>query len=328
MQKGYKREGRGMAVLRCFIGIFIVIILILLAYFLLRMDYSDKLTEESLNAMRDYVVTTPTPEPTQGVVLALADATDAPTDAEGGFAADAPTYFDPTTPQATPIMTPTPTPTATPVATPIPSDMIAKTTKDKPKLGEESTYDVRVGITRFERAAANENKVIVLEGYAYINNEQYDGSTGAVYMILRQDGSSHYFVAEANCIDGISGIAHTDAICANPSMSDWRAIVDVSDFPDDVYTVGAVVGCKVKGKMQYAYTRMGSDTTFTVLNGQVLGSVSVGSEASVEAAFANAGSEVTEETPAAELPFEEVIEMPTEESELPIETQAPSITVG
>ena len=61
MQKGYKREAKAMAVLRCFIGIFFVIFIVLLAFFLLKMDYTDKLTEESKQNMRDYVETTAVP---------------------------------------------------------------------------------------------------------------------------------------------------------------------------------------------------------------------------------------------------------------------------
>ena len=35
MQKGYKREAKGMAILRCFFGLFVVIIVVLLASFML-----------------------------------------------------------------------------------------------------------------------------------------------------------------------------------------------------------------------------------------------------------------------------------------------------
>ena len=40
MQKGYKRQAKGMAVLRCFIGLFIVLIVVLLATFFIGLDYS------------------------------------------------------------------------------------------------------------------------------------------------------------------------------------------------------------------------------------------------------------------------------------------------
>ena len=71
MQKGYKREGRGMAVLRCFIGLFIMIVVILLAYFMLQLDYSDKLDPSV--SMRPYVEVTPSPIP-----AATAEPTEAP----------------------------------------------------------------------------------------------------------------------------------------------------------------------------------------------------------------------------------------------------------
>ena len=47
MQKGYKRNGKSKAVLHCFIGLFFVIIVVLVAYFWLSMDYSDQLDPET-----------------------------------------------------------------------------------------------------------------------------------------------------------------------------------------------------------------------------------------------------------------------------------------
>ena len=59
MQKGYKRNGKSKAVLHCFIGLFLVIIVVLVAYFWLSMDYSDQLDPET--SMRPYVETTRRP---------------------------------------------------------------------------------------------------------------------------------------------------------------------------------------------------------------------------------------------------------------------------
>ena len=59
MQKGYKRQAKGMAVLRCFIGLFIVLIVVLLATFFIGLDYSDKLSPEA--SLRPYVAETPAP---------------------------------------------------------------------------------------------------------------------------------------------------------------------------------------------------------------------------------------------------------------------------
>ena len=55
MQKGYKRNGKGMAVLHFFIGLIIVAILMCALYFFLgKVDYSDKLANPDAT-MRAYV---------------------------------------------------------------------------------------------------------------------------------------------------------------------------------------------------------------------------------------------------------------------------------
>ncbi|MEE1201064.1 MAG: hypothetical protein U0L09_10465, partial [Christensenellales bacterium] len=88
MQKGHKRQGRGLAVLRFFIGLFIVAIVVLIGMFVLQLDYSDQLTADV--PVRDYVVTTEapmtgvaTPAPVaasgQTEATAVVDATQSPT---------------------------------------------------------------------------------------------------------------------------------------------------------------------------------------------------------------------------------------------------------
>lgn len=62
MQKGYKRNGKGMAVLHFFIGLIIVAILMCALYFFLgKVDYSDKLANPDAT-MRAYVEMTAAPE--------------------------------------------------------------------------------------------------------------------------------------------------------------------------------------------------------------------------------------------------------------------------
>ena len=49
MQKGYKRNRKGMAVLHFFIGLIIVVILVCALYFFLgKVDYSDKLANPDI----------------------------------------------------------------------------------------------------------------------------------------------------------------------------------------------------------------------------------------------------------------------------------------
>ena len=85
MQKGYKRQAKGMAVLRCFIGLFIVLIVVLLATFFIGLDYSDKLSPEA--SLRPYVAETPAPtaaEPTPTPAPPVPAGTYTYVDADGG----------------------------------------------------------------------------------------------------------------------------------------------------------------------------------------------------------------------------------------------------
>jgi len=282
MQKGYKREAKGMAVLRCFIGVFLLVIVVLLAWFLLRMDYTDRLNDESLETMRDYVVATPTPVATRAI--ALADPTETPEPVpteELEWSPELPTdtpavTIAPTdTPEPTPIMTPTPTPAPTPEPTKVPTEALASVTKNKPKLGEVSTHDVRVGITNYTPSAADNNAIVLMEGYGFINDVNFDGTTGVVYLIFHRDSNDDYYVVETTRVGGISGVTQPNVQAKNVTASDWSALIDVSSFEDDVYSMGAVVGCKVNGKDQYAYTLLDESYSITVLNGQAISGITV-----------------------------------------------------
>ncbi|MDO5323822.1 MAG: hypothetical protein Q4G06_07350, partial [Clostridia bacterium] len=104
MQKGYKRNGKGMAVLHFFIGLIIVAILMCALYFFLgKVDYSDKLANPDAT-MRAYVEMTAAPDNT---VIGGADGPTSIYVAEPDDQGDASGVVDLTN-------TPTPTPTATP----------------------------------------------------------------------------------------------------------------------------------------------------------------------------------------------------------------------
>ena len=285
MQKGYKREAKAMAVLRCFIGIFFVIFIVLLAFFLLKMDYTDKLTEESKQNMRDYVETTAVPtvlveaEPTlqpaanmsepggsgSGGLTVLTNAGDTPTATPEPTEAptEAPTATP--SPEPTPEVTPTVAPTETPLPTSIPAAAISAIQFDKPALPEVTSMDAKAGITYSYRSAVDANRYLELRGYAYLNDASFDGSDCEVYLVLMQDNAVHYAVVKTELEKGISGLAHEDAVCKNADFSDWKAVIDVSEFPDSIYTMGAVIAYKVDGKVEYAYFLFPDYATFTVL---------------------------------------------------------------
>ena len=104
MQKGYKRNGKLIAVFHFFIGLILVAMLIGIVYFLLeKMDYSDKLADPQAT-MRAYVEMTASPEGT------LTGGSDFQPEATDGAAALVDLTEATSTPEPTPILTPTPTP--------------------------------------------------------------------------------------------------------------------------------------------------------------------------------------------------------------------------
>ena len=173
MQKGYKREAKGMAILRCFFGLFVVIIVVLLASFMLKLDYADKLAPDA--SVRPYVETTPAPSLS-------------PDDEQPAALADLSTGTPEPTPK--PTATPAPKPTATPeptaVPTSIPESAFAPIRTDLTFPETPTTDKAVLGVTHSYRSEADNLAVMQLQGYAYIDDASFDGSTAQLYLVLKR----------------------------------------------------------------------------------------------------------------------------------------------
>ena len=258
MQKGYKRQAKGMAVLRCFIGLFSVIIVVLIAYFYLQVDYTDKLDPSA--SIRPYVETTPSPTPDANAVLTVASATPEVT--------STPTPKPTTAPTATP--TPSPSPTPSPEPTSMASNVSAIKT-DGFALPEPSQLDGKIGITHACRSAADDNKMLQLQGYAYVNEETYDGSTAQIFLVVTQASSGNSVLVLPNKVEGISGVDHDGAICANVAASDFEAFIDASAFPSEIYSLGMVfMYTDTDGQNHIEYFKFPDSVAFTVLDSRII----------------------------------------------------------
>lgn len=273
MQKGYKRQARGMAVLRCFIGLFIMIVVILLAYFMLRLDYSDKLDPNA--SMRPYVEVTPTPAPTEAPEVTEAPAVvDTATDVPEATAV---ATTEPTqAPTAEPTATPEPTeaPTPTPAPTSIPAEKVSALKFSGFQLPNLTTKAAKLGISHSYRSEADGNKYLLLQGYAFIDEAAYDGSAASMYLVVTRSSGQSALVLPARSV-GVSGVDHSGALCANPSDSEFEAVIDVSQFPDDTYTLGVVLMYKDGDSSCTEYAVFPSEVSFSVLNKQVISDVKV-----------------------------------------------------
>lgn len=272
MQKGYKREGRGMAVLRCFIYLFVMIVVILLAYFMLRLDYSDKLAPDT--SMRPYVEVTPSPEPTAtpevtDAPAVIADTSNAPTAEPEATATAEPTEA----PTPEPTAVPTPEPTATPAPTAIPESAVAPLKFSGFELPGVSGKSAKLGVTHSYRSIADNNRYLHLQGYAYIDEAGYDGASAELYLVVIRS-TGHTALALPTKVNGISSVEHADAQCANPAASDFDVVLDVSKFPDDSYTLGMVFAYKdADGKSHQEYCTFPTSMSFSVLSGQAISDV-------------------------------------------------------
>lgn len=267
MQKGYKRKEKGMAVLKFFIGLIVVAILVgVILFFLLKVDYSDKVADPEAT-MRAYVETTvaPNAQPVAAVndtidivdisslqaeddLSSLVEATEAPV----VTAAPTPTATATPTPAPTPISTPTPTPVPTPEPTPIPASMFSAG-----KVGGFSvppvSGDVEGEITKLYVSSANNNAVVQIDSYAYINQELFDASKMYAFMIVTQKASGKQIAYQSQKISGVSGDPHLGAICLNPADADFETVLDVSKYPDGEYGLGVVIYYQMDNQKAYAY---------------------------------------------------------------------------
>jgi len=264
MQKGYKRKAKGMAVLYCFIGLLLLFIIVILGYFALNMDYSDKLAPDA--SMRPYVEVSPSPTPDpQSVVISTP------------FPAVTPTPTPTAEPTSTP--TPSPSPTPTPEPTSIPAELAAPMMTSGFQLPELSALDVKLGITSSYRSAVDGNKYIQLRGYAYVNDANFDAVNSQMFLVITQDSTGYSILALPNKVEGVSGVDHSDALCANAAASDFEIVLNVTQFPDEIYSLGMVfMYTGLDGADHLEYVHFAEGTSFTVLGSQAISDVPVVTE--------------------------------------------------
>ncbi len=301
MQKGYKRNGKGMAVLRFFIGLIVVAIIIGVIYFFLqKVDYSDKLANPDVTT-RPYVEMTANPDvpvsldPATGLddgntVDAFTNSFDLGGDTTGDLGSgdfvdltpsDTPEPTATPTPEPTPEPTavptaeptatpePTPEPTATPEPTKIPSSKLNKARTKGFKVPEPSSNG-SAALTKFYVSEPNNNRYVEITGYCYINDASFDGKGVQAYLIVSPvSGKGVTRAYKVTMSQGISGDPHTDAVCLNADCTDFTAIFTVSKYKNGEYEMGVVLDYTKEGAAEpaYAYYKLGR--TFTVEKGAI-----------------------------------------------------------
>lgn len=259
LKKGRKREAKSVAVVYFLIGLVVLLGILTLIYFaLVELDYSDRL-EDPNAPLRAYVETSATPEPSASPeatseILDLSSATPTPTEAP------------------TPTPTPTPTPEPTPEPTAIPTEILSRMKTDGFKVPASASENGVIGITDCYVSTPDDSKIMKLTGFGYINDEAFDGANAHSYLVVTQKTTGDMVAYQMNNVSGASGVDHADAACQNAANADFEVYIDVSRYPQDIYSLALVIAYKTEGnsKVQYAYYPFSGDISFTVAGGQVI----------------------------------------------------------
>ena len=113
--------------------------------------------------------------------------------------------------------------------------------------------------------------------YEHVN---YDGENSSCYLIVSKDsasdgGSSFQNIAYLTTSEeGISGIEH-EGIGKNLAKADFRVYIDVSDYSDNVYTLGVVLMCNHEGSEIRISQRFPDTLNFAVRSGEVISPIKV-----------------------------------------------------
>lgn len=353
MQKGYKRSNKGMAVLRFFICLITILLLVFAGYFCLtKLDYSDKLADPTVT-MRAYVEMTASPEsnsssigiiggedgPTAIYVSDEEDqdfAMDAAFDVDAGFDPMGEDFVDLTitptpepteeptpTPAPTPIATPTPIPTPTPEPTPTPTPTPEPTRIPSKKLSSyrksgfnvpEASNGAVAEMTRMYISEPNKNAYVQVQGYAYMDDASFDGSTASVFLIVTNRETGKPIAYKAAMKTDI-GVDHAAALCKNAADTNFEAVLDASKLADGDYDLGVVLYYTLPdGNKAYSYHLL--NESFTVKDKQA----AAGAEAE-EVGF-TAPAEEEMDAPFMEMPAE--AEMTEDEEEIPLPFEEPT----
>lgn len=268
MRKGLLREGKGLAVMRFFVWLLVLLILMSLGYFfIIHKDYSDKITDPSIS-LRPYVEGDITPAPTFAPSVApVVTETPAPD-------ATLPPYATPT-PSPTAEPTPSPTPEPTAVAQYLFAQFRPVDYRDIPAISQ----NVSAGITKCFVSPADSYGVMQIEGWAYDDVPGYDASTATCGLVVSRDSTNQHVLYLTTSRAGTSGVEHTSANVQNVEASDFRVYIDASSYADDVYSLGIILNYQIDGNGQMVSYKFDSQYTFKVVGGEIISPVPVATPA-------------------------------------------------
>ena len=284
MQRPQANENKTSAIIRFFIGLCVLMILLFFIYYVVAVrDWSylagdNSRQTASVSATAASPFDTPVPAVTATPVVPVVGA---PVETDAPYPGDVGSTPAPVSPTSTPTAKPTPTPAPTPTPTPTPdptkipaSEVSAFRSKkfNMPEPGENG----EIGISRCYVSKPDQYKIIVLEGWGYIDQDDYNGTNSATYLVTTSESTGQQRLYQATNIAGLSGRAHNSK-SMNPAAADWRVTIDVSDYADGIYKLTLGLGYKPSGisKTTYVVYPFDDAYSFTVLGGEVIVEVPV-----------------------------------------------------
>ncbi len=266
MKNAFRSEGIGMAFLHFFIGILVLVLAVgLFDFLVLSRDYSDEIKDPEYS-FRPYVVAQITPEPT---AEPTAEPTEIPAEGEE---VTLPPYATPTPTPEEP--TPPPTPSPTPGPTAIPASMVLPPAKRTNSQIPAISKDIRAGLTHCYVSPLDGYRVMEIDGYAYFDDENFDGARedNDIWLVVTRGSENLAYIAYREA--GVSGRTHAGA-GKNLEGNDFRAFIDVSNYADDVYSLGIVLKANNGKKDIYASYKFEKTLTFVVRSGEVISPIQI-----------------------------------------------------
>jgi len=147
---------------------------------------------------------------------------------------------------------------------------VAQPMKKTPNLPTEASENGKIGLTKSFVSPADDNKLMYLAGYGYINEEKFDGTAAKSWLVVTEVASGQSMSYPLTNTAGVSGLPHSDAVCKNATACDFEVTLDVSQYKEGIYSMALVVGYKEGKKNVFKYYPFSSDVKFTVLDGKVV----------------------------------------------------------
>ena len=293
------------AIIRFLIGMLLIALIVFAGFYLLfEVDYSRHLlnSDGTYASTRAYVLPpdgsaiTPNPNatavPVQPSATPTAEPTATPEPTEEPLIII--TTLEPTaTPEPTPTATPEPTPTPEPTVepTPIPTPQPTPTPRPTPepygtRIPETAFSDYRdnlkppkvyegeaptnLGLSRCNVSKLNLYQVMSVNGWGYIDSEEFNGLTCTTYALVTaagEDKGRTYLCANR---DGVSRRIHQPEFAQNVNAADFEVTIDCSDFATGDYELKLILQYEVEGELKAVLCPFAEPHMFTVVDGEIV----------------------------------------------------------